>query len=85
MTALFAGPMEGWGTVEYATSALIIITIIIALKWIFSKHKQVGLSCKHCGTSHGVSRCVYCQDPFCQTHMFREAHHCQERKRDAIS
>ena len=68
---------------EYASIIVGAIVLLTILKRILIKPRPLGPACLKCGAHHGVSMCMYCQGHYCQTHVFREAHHCQEFRRTA--
>ncbi len=77
--------MAALGIWEYAGAAIGAVVLYAILRRMLAKSARAGPACLKCGVRHGVSACPYCQGRYCQTHVFREAHHCQETKRTASS
>jgi len=75
---VFQGDPGGWNVTEYAIVLIILAVVWLIYKRLKRKPTPTGPSCKKCGIYNGVSQCMYCNDHYCQTHIFRQSHRCQD-------
>jgi len=77
---MFSGDISFWGAQEYAIIFAASVIVVLILRRLLRKKPLVPTTppCEKCGTYTHVSLCQYCKKFYCQTHIFRKTHHCQD-------